>query len=76
METKLESPEKKWLDMQLVFMGGAAIHNLKCWFCKERSAVYDIHPVWAFLPCWECQEKIPGKIYRVKNPLIRWLLEL
>ena len=76
MEQKLESPEKKYLDMQLVFIGGAAIHNLKCWLCKEAPAVYNMHPNWVFEPCWKCQEKMGGKIFRVRNPIVRWFVEL
>ena len=73
METK-PSAEKKWLDMQLVFIGGAAIHNLKCWLCKKNAAVYNMNPVWVFEPCWECQKNIGGQVFRVRNRFFRWIL--
>lgn len=37
-----------------------ALHNLQCWFCRERSAVFDMSPNWCFLPCWECQKRYVG----------------
>ena len=37
-----------------------ALHNLQCWFCRERSAVFDMGPNWHFIPCWECQKKYQG----------------
>ena len=70
-----ESPTKKYLDMQLVLLGGFAMHNLHCWLCKKNPAVYNMHPNWVFEPCWKCQEKIGGKVYRVHNKFIQWILE-
>ena len=71
---KEENPQKEYVKLQLVFVGPACIHNLKCWLCNENSAVYNMHPVWAFEPCWECQAKIGGKLYRVKSKIHQWLL--
>ena len=34
--------------------GPAVIHDLGCWECWQRPAVYDVMAR-AFLPCWECQ---------------------
>ena len=31
-------------------------HNLLCWLCEERPAVYQANPHWCFAPCWECQK--------------------
>jgi hypothetical protein len=42
----------------LGFTGPAAHHNLVCWLCNVRPAVYDMHPNWFFRPCWTCQKKI------------------
>ncbi len=37
---------------------GFAQHDVLCWLCNERPAVYDMNPTWVFRPCWECQERI------------------
>jgi hypothetical protein len=66
-----ENPKKEYVKLQLVFMGGACIHNLKCWLCNENPAVYNMHPNWCFEPCWDCQNKIGGKLYRIKNKLMQ-----
>lgn len=74
-EQKLENPKKTYKDINLLFMGGAAIHDLRCWLCKKESAVYNMHPNWVFEPCWTCQGKLGGTIFRVKNVFIKWILK-
>jgi hypothetical protein len=43
--------------------GGFAWHNLACWLCNERPAVYSMHPNWCFLPCRECQRRIDSPVW-------------
>ena len=43
---------------EIEYFGLYAIHNLTCWICLERPAVYDLYPHWIFRPCWECQKGI------------------
>jgi len=50
---------------------GAHTHDLGCWRCMKRPAVYSM-PEGVFLPCWECQRKPrPGVLRRVLMA-IRW----
>lgn len=37
-----------------------ALHNLTCWFCNERPAMFMMSPWWVFYPCEECQAKFQG----------------
>lgn len=49
------------IDIKLQDIGGMAFtHELLCWFCKEKSAVYSAYPQWCFLPCWDCQKRYKG----------------
>jgi len=44
-----------------------ATHNLMCWLCGENKAVYNMHPVWAFQPCGECEQSIEGQLTRTRK---------
>lgn len=72
----MENPTEKktYKETNIEYMGGAAIHDLKCWLCKKESAVYNMNPNWVFEPCWKCQSMLGGKIFRIKNRLLLWLL--
>ncbi len=59
---------------RIVFYGMAAEHDILCWLCGVRPAVYDLNAV-AFLPCWECGRTLHGKVYLVRSLWLRWLLE-
>lgn len=54
--------------------GPATLHDVLCWACNKRSAVYSMHPVWAFEPCWKCNEQIGGELFRVRSKFLKWLL--
>lgn len=51
-------------------MPGGAEHNLICWICGIKPAVYSMYPNWMFLPCWRCQSNIKteGVWNRLKKP--------
>jgi len=40
---------------------GGSDHNLICWVCEKRHAIYSMHPEWIFKPCNKCERKIHGK---------------
>lgn len=40
---------------------GGADHNLICWICDKKSAIYSMYPYWMFLPCYDCQGNIKGE---------------
>lgn len=52
-----------------------ATHNLMCWLCGENKAVYNMHPVWAFQPCGECDEaervSQAGRIAELEAEIVR-----
>jgi hypothetical protein len=56
------------IDFEYIFMG--ADHNLMCWVCNKRKAVYNMYPVWVFQPCWQCNQDIGGEVVR-KRPWFR-----
>lgn len=45
------------------YEGPFAFHNLSCWLCNERPAVYSMHPQWCFLPCVECQARVQSPVW-------------
>ena len=51
---------------------GGTDHNLICWLCNRRSAVYAMYPQWVFMPCWKCQKQYEGIWTEKKN----WLGKL
>lgn len=69
---KLNQETKKKVEIEFIGMG--AMHDLECWLCNEESAVYNMNPNWVFEPCWKCQEKIGGKVYRVKSKILQFLI--
>lgn len=54
----------KDLHIEIEAVGPAALHNLMCWMCEERKAVYHMYPTWCFGPCWECNAEIGGRLER------------
>ncbi len=53
--------EEKMINIHLKPLGfGAFTHDLQCWICDERPAVYSAYPDFCFLPCWYCQETNKG----------------
>lgn len=57
--------------IEIDFVGPACTHNLICWVCGERKAVYHMYPVWCFGPCWECNGDIGGSLTRLRSGLFR-----
>lgn len=41
-------------------MPGGSEHNLICWMCNKRPAIYYMNPNWIFMPCRECQKIYVG----------------
>ena len=56
----VKQPPKNKLIVKMFEMGPAIDHNLVCWLCDKRSAVYYTWPKFIFYPCWRCQEKYEG----------------
>jgi len=54
----------KKIKVKIEFFGPVAEHNLLCWHCFEKSAIYDINKS-IFKPCWHCQ-KIFGMLNHKK----------
>lgn len=42
--------------IEIEFHGPFATHNLPCYVCQERKAVFVCHEGY-FQPCWECQKE-------------------
>lgn len=55
------------LRIRIEHIGPAATHNVICWLCNERKAVYRMYPVWCFSPCWECDRQIGGMLIRKRK---------
>lgn len=55
---------------------GIVDHDVLCWLCNKRPAVYDMNPTWVFRPCWKCQKEIKrgGKIIFRDN--LNWFQRL
>lgn len=53
--------------------GMGATHNLMCWLCGLRKAVYNMSPVWAFQPCDECSSKFLGGQLKRERKWKVWL---
>ena len=54
-------------DVEIVYHGPAATHNVKCWLCGDKPAIYNMNPVWRFEPCWSCQKVLnETKSWRTK----------
>jgi hypothetical protein len=60
------------LHIAIEFHGPAATHNLMCWLCDERPAVYKMHPDWVFAPCWTCQAQIASPVGTQRRPWWRF----
>jgi hypothetical protein len=54
--------------VQMIDLGAGAIgHNVLCWLCDEKSAVYYANPKFVFYPCWSCQEIYEGEWTKKKS---------
>ena len=59
--------------VRLEFDGPVVHHDVLCWLCNARSAVYDMNPNWVFRPCWECQESIGATGRIIWRNRLGWL---
>lgn len=64
-EIDITKAEKK-MKIIINFIGPVAEHNLLCWLCEEKPAVYDMNPNFIFRPCWGCQEVFNLKQHKSK----------
>lgn len=49
-------PDAMPLVVQFKWDGPACNHNLVCWVCRSKAAVYFVNER-LFRPCWECQRE-------------------
>ena len=69
-------PRMKQRKIKLKFIGPFADHDVLCWICNQKSAVYDMSPVWVFRPCYRCQDDI-GRAGRILfGNKLNWFLML
>ena len=67
--TKLGKP----VSIELLDIGaGAVSHNLLCWICNKKKAVYNMYPNWIFQPCWDCQARLGLTGIEVKYKKKKW----
>jgi len=46
---------KVYITIESRHLPGVADHNLMCWICNRKSAIYLMNPHWIFMPCRKCQ---------------------
>lgn len=54
------SKNKVNIMMESRHLPGGTEHNLICWMCEDKPAIYSMNPEWIFLPCRDCQKKYKG----------------
>lgn len=74
MSTSQEPSDSNDIRITIEHIGPVSTHNLICWVCNERKAVYHMNPTWCFSPCWECDKAIGGALHRIKSKLLRKIL--
>lgn len=62
--------------IKIIAIGMLSDHDVMCWVCDKKPAVYDMNPTWVFRPCWKCQKNIgrDGKIIFRNN--LNWFQKL